>query len=57
LEAEMTSENDTTMSAAADTIDEDSLIEAASVPSLASLVKKAKEKGLIEPITGYTAGG
>lgn len=35
--------------------DEDNLVAAASVPSLAALVRAGKEKGLIQPITGYTA--
>jgi hypothetical protein len=34
----------------------DSLVQAASVPNLASLFKRGKDAGLITPITGYGEG-
>lgn len=39
------------MSVVTDTLD--SLVEAASIPSLASLFQKAKDKGIITPVSNY----
>lgn len=33
----------------------DQMVEAASVPSLATLIQRGKDQGLIKPVVGYTS--
>lgn len=50
--------HDGALSVVADKLDE--LVQAGSIPNLGSLMKMAKEKGLIKPVQGYAdkpAGG